>query len=286
VKTNAKVALIQQHATKDVAENLKRGVENFKRAANNGADLIAFPELAFLPFFPQSPSCSDSDSYAESIPGELMDRFCSLAREYEVVVVLNMYEKDEDRTYDSSPVIDADGELLGVTRMVHIMEGPGFHEKEYYTPGRDSKSVFNTAVGNVGVAICYDRHYPEYMRYLGLEGAEIVVVPQAGAINEWSEGIFESELQVASFQNGYFSALVNRVGKEEVNHFSGGSYVVDPDGQIVSKAGKEEDEILYANLDPQKIERSSAKQHFLKDRRPDYYKIFNLARKNPGTKNT
>ncbi|MBS3826006.1 carbon-nitrogen hydrolase family protein [Candidatus Bipolaricaulota bacterium] len=285
MESGTKIALIQQHATNEVTENLERGVENFKRAANNGADLIAFPELAFLPFLPQSSSCNDSDSYAESIPGELTDRFRSLAREYEAVVVLNMYERDGDKTYDSSPILDADGELLGVTRMVHIMEGPGFHEKEYYTPGRDSKSVFNTAVGKVGVAICYDRHYPEYMRYLGLEGAEIVVVPQAGATNEWSEGIFEAELQVASFQNGYFSALVNRVGKEEVNHFSGGSYVVDPDGQIVSKAGETEDEILYAKLDPGKIEQSSAKQHFLKDRRSGYYRNFDLLRENPGTKN-
>ncbi|MFW6104934.1 MAG: carbon-nitrogen hydrolase family protein [Candidatus Bipolaricaulota bacterium] len=285
MKTNAKVALIQQHATKDVAENIKRGVEHFKQAANNGADLIAFPELAFLPFLPQSPSCDYSGSLAEPIPGDLTERFSSLAREYEVVVILNMYEKDGKKTYDSTPVIDADGELQGVTRMIHIMDGPGFHEKEYYTPGKDGKSIFNTAVGKVGVAICYDRHYPEYMRHLGLEGAELVVVPQAGAINEWSEGIFEAELQVASFQNGYFSALVNRVGKEEVNHFSGGSYVVDPDGQIMSKARKKEDEILYAKLDPRKIEQSSAKQHFLKDRRPSYYRNFDFLKKDPGTKN-
>lgn len=109
---------------------------------------------------------------------------------------------------------------------------------------------------------------------VNIVGAELVVVPQAGEINEWSTGIFEAELQVASFQNGYFSALVNRVGKEEVDHFGGGSYVVDPDGQILTKAGEEDDEIIYAEIKPEKIEESSAKQHFLKDRRPDFYRNF------------
>ncbi len=229
-----------------------------------------------LPFFPQGRSRVAVDEYAETIPGDLTDKFSSLAREYEVVTVLNTFEVDGNKTFDSSPVIDADGEILGVTRMVHIMEGPGFHEKEYYPPGDSSDFVYETAVGNVGVAICYDRHYPEYMRNLALEGAELVVVPQAGEINEWSAGIFEAELQVASFQNGYFSALVNRVGKEEVDHFGGGSYVVDPDGQVMARAGEEDDEIIYAELDPDKIDESSAKRHFLRDRRPYFYSNFTV----------
>jgi len=99
-------------------------------------------------------------------------------------------------------------------------------------------------------------------------------VPQAGEIDEWEEGIFEAELQVASFQNGYFSALANRVGKEEVDHFGGGSYIVDPDGQVIAKGGEEGDEIIYAKLDREKIEKSSAKRHFLKDRRPYFYHNF------------
>lgn len=274
MEENTQIALVQQHATRDVGENVERGIEHFKEAAKNGADIIAYAELAFLPFLPQHPSTGKHGDYAEPIPGELTDRFSKLSEEYGVVTVLNTFEEDGERTYDSSPVIDADGEILGVTRMVHIMEGPGFHEKGYYTPGDRTDFVYDTSVGKVGVAICYDRHYPEYMRNLTLEGAEIVVVPQAGEINEWSAGIFEAELQVASFRNGYFSALVNRVGKEEVDHFGGGSFVVDPDGQVLAKAGEEDDEIIYVELNQEKIEKSSAKQNFLKDRRPDFYRNF------------
>ncbi len=271
-----KIALIQQHATKDYDENLKRGIDSFHQAARSGAKLIAFAELAFSRFLPQIPSTQESLAKAEPIPGPTTEQFSTLAREYSVVVVLNLFERDGDRNYDASPVIDADGKLLGVTRMVHIMEGPGFHEKGYYAPGENIDFVYNTKIGRVGVAICYDRHFPEYMRCLGLKGAEIVVIPQAGALGEWTEGIFEAELQVAAFQNGYYAALVNRVGKEEVIHFAGESFVADPDGRVIAQAPKEKDHILYADCDFQQVLQSHAKKHFLQDRRPDFYRVFGL----------
>ena len=99
--------------------------------------------------------------------------------------------------------------------MVHITDYACFHEQGYYTPGDTGAPVYDTRVGRIGVAICYDRHYPEYMRALALAGAELVVVPQAGAVGEWPEGLYEAEMRVAAFQNGYFTALCNRVGKEE-----------------------------------------------------------------------
>ena len=114
------------------------------------------------------------------------------------------------------------------------------------------------------------------MRCLGLKEAEIVVIPQAGALGEWTEGIFEAELQVAAFQNGYYTALVNRVGKEDVIHFAGESFVVDPHGRIIAQAPKEKDHILYADCDFQQIPQSHAKKHFLQDRRPDFYHVFDL----------
>lgn len=271
-----KIALIQQHATKNYDENIKRGIESFHQAAQSGAELIAFAELVFSPFLPQIPAGPDSLSKAEPIPGPTTEQFSSLAQQYGVVAVLNLFERDGEETYDASPVIDADGEILGVTRMVHIMEGPGFHERGYYTPGRNEKFVYDTKVGRVGIAICYDRHFPEYMRTLGLQGAEIVIVPQAGAVGEWTEGIFEAELQVAAFQNGYYAALVNRVGKEEAVHFSGESYVVDPNGRLIAQASQGEDAILYADCDFSKISETAAKKHFLRDRRSDFYRIFGL----------
>lgn len=272
--TTVKIALIQQHATRDLEENLERGISNFEEAAENGAEIIAFPELSFLPFFPQRPENSEAESFSEEVPGPITDRFASLSRKHETVAVLNLYERGSGGNYDSSPVIDSDGEILGKTRMVHIMDGPGFHEKNYYTPGDGNSFVYETGKGVVGVAICYDRHYPEYMRNLGLLGAEIVFVPQAGVFGEWEHGMYEKELQVACFQNGYYGALANRVGKEERNHFSGGSFVVDPHGEILCQASRDEDQILYADCDLGEIEKSNAKRHFLPDRRPDYYHRF------------
>ncbi len=271
-----KMALIQQRASGDVDDNLGRGVAAFREAARAGANLIAYAELAFLPFLPEYPATPESLSKAESIPGKTTEIFTKLARDHSVVTVLNLLEREGERTYDSSPVIDADGRILGVVRMAHIMEGPGFHEQGFYAPGEITRLVFDTRAGRVGVAICYDRHFPEYMRALALQEAEVVIVPQAGAVGEWTEGIFEAELQVAAFQNGYFAGLVNRVGREEVNHFAGESYAVDPDGRIIARAPQDEDFILYADCDFELIARSFARRHFLPDRRTEFYKTLKI----------
>ncbi|MFQ6038613.1 MAG: nitrilase-related carbon-nitrogen hydrolase [Candidatus Aminicenantales bacterium] len=279
-----KIALVQQHATRDVEDNIARGEEAFSRAAEAGAELVAFAELAFLPFLPQRPATEEAIRYAETVPGPTTERFARLARQYGTVVVLNLFETDGKHTFDSSPVIDADGTLVGVTRMVHIMEGMGFHEKGYYTPGDRDSLVHPTRIGEVGVAICYDRHFPEYMRFLGLMGAQVVVIPQAGAVGEWPEGIFQAEVHVAAFQNGYFAALVNRVGKEELLDFSGESFVVDPRGQVIAQAPLGRDYLLTAECDLAEIPQSPAKKYFLPDRRPDFYRSFRVSREKPEEK--
>jgi predicted amidohydrolase len=272
-----RIALVQQHATEDPGENRERGRRAFLEAAGAGARLVAFAELAFSRFHPQFPAASDAYTLAETIPGPTTDEFCALARETGIVAVLNLFERSGDRTYDASPVIDADGRILGIVRMVHIMEGQGFHERGYYAPGDRTDFVFGTAVGRIGVAICYDRHFPEYMRGLRLAGAELVVVPQAGAVGEWTEGIFEAELQVAAFQNGYHAALVNRVGREGALEFAGESFVVDPDGRIIARAPRGRDHILLADCDLGKNPASHAARHFLEDRRPSVYGRMGLA---------
>jgi len=274
-----KIALVQQHASKDIDHNIHRGTKAVREAADNGAEVIAFSELSFLPFLPQEPAGPDFSSFSETIPGPITEMFSSLARELGVVIVLNLFERSGENAFDSTPVLDADGTLLGVTRMVHIMQGMGFYEKDYYTPGDRDDYVYQTKKGRIGIAICYDRHFPEYMRNLGLQGAELVIVPQAGALGEWPDGIVEMELQTASFQNGYFSALVNRVGKEDKLHFSGESFVSDPSGRIIAKAPGGVDFILYAECDFNKIEQSAAKKYFLQDRRPEIYKDFQLIKK-------
>jgi N-carbamoylputrescine amidase len=131
--------------------------------------------------------------------------------------------------------------------------------------------VYQTKAGKIGVSICYDRHYPEYMRALALNGADLVVVPQAGAADEWPDGLFEAEMRVAAFQNGYFVALCNRVGEEECLTFAGESFACAPDGNVIARAPKLEEYILYADLDLGQVARSHARRLFLRDRRPDLY---------------
>lgn len=263
-----KIALIQQRARDDIQANIKRGVANVRAAAASGAGLVVFPELSFLPFFPQKKGDRRAREWAETIPGSTTETFRKLSEELDITIVINLYERSGDRTFDSSPVLDR-GRLLGTTRMAHIIEAPCFHEKEYYHPGEPIAPVFDTSIGKIGVAICYDRHYPEYMRELGLKGADLVVVPQAGAKGEWPEGIFEAELQVAAFQNGYFAALSNRVGEEECLTFAGESYVVDPLGRVIARAPADGEVILYADIKMELLEKCAGRRHFLKDRRPE-----------------
>jgi N-carbamoylputrescine amidase len=265
------IALIQQHAQADKRANATRGLAALERAARDGAQIVAFAELAFEPFHPQRPASGDPLALAETIPGPLTDQYCAKARELGVVVVLNLYERAGDRAFDASPVIDADGTLLGTTRMIHITDYPCFHEQGYYTPGDTGAPVYRTRAGTIGVAICYDRHYPEYMRALALAGAELVIVPQAGAIGEWPDGLYEAEMQVAAFQNGYFVALCNRVGHEECLTFGGESFICAPDGRIVARAPALEDAVLAADVDLSDTKRSHARTLFLQHRRPELY---------------
>jgi len=272
-----KIALIQQHASVDKAENLARGLRHFDEAAANGARLICFAELAFEPFYPQRVAQGDVRSRAETIPGPITDAFAARARSHGVVAVLNLFERDGTRTFDSSPVIDADGRLLGVTRMLHITDYDCFHEQGYYAPGDRGMPVYRTAVGRIGVSICYDRHYPEVMRALAVGGADLVVVPQAGSIGEWPEGLYEAEMRVAAFQNGYFVALCNRVGKEDCLEFAGESFVCAPDGTVIARAAAGRDEILYADVDLAACAESHARRLFLRHRRPELYaRLMNL----------
>lgn len=266
-----KLALVQLKITTDLAANLERGLQAVRLAAADGAELVLFPELAFTPFYPQHPASGDVGALAETVPGPTTDAFQALARELGVVIVINLFERADDGTYDCSPVIDADGTLLGRTRMVHITEYPCFHEQQYYQASTLGPPVYDTRVGRVGVAICYDRHFPEYMRALALGGADLVLVPQAGIVDEWPEGFFEGEMCTAAFQNGYFVALCNRVGQEDRLDFAGESFVCGPDGAVRARAPKGADGMLLADINLADAAHSHARRVLLKDRRPDLY---------------
>lgn len=266
-----RIALVQQAATHDKSRNVERGLAALERAVREGARLVSFAELAFERFYPQAPRGPGERRRAEPVPGPMTERFSQAAQRLGVVVALNLYEQAGERCFDCSVVIDADGTLLGKTRMVHITDYARFHEKDYYTPGDTGAPVYETQVGKVGVAICYDRHYPEYVRALAIQGADLVLVPQAGAVGEWPDGLFEAEMRVAAFQNGYFVALCNRVGAEEQLEFAGESFVCAPDGRVIARASSGREEILYADLALDQCEQSHARRLFLRDRRPELY---------------
>lgn len=266
-----KLGLIQQHATQDRRDNLDRGIAAIRRAAAQQVQCVCFAELAFEWFHPQQPATGNVHDLAETVPGPTTDKLCRLARELNMVTVLNVYERDDEKLYDCSPVIDADGTLLGKTRMVHITDYPCFHERDYYAPGDTGAPVYDTAVGRIGVTICYDRHFPEYMRALAVKQAEVVLVPQAGAVDEWPAGLFEAEMRVAAFQNGYYVGLCNRVGREQHLTFAGASFVCAPDGRLVAQAPGGEDHILLTEIDLAATQASHARRLFIPDRRPDLY---------------
>ena len=266
-----RIALVQQKATENLQANRRKGLKAVREAAENGADVVCFAELAFEPFYPQRHATPEALAKAEPIPGPTTGALSALAKEFGVVIVLNLFERAGKKTFDTSPVIDADGTLLGVTRMVHITDYEGFHEAGYYAPGDKGAPVYETSAGKIGVAICYDRHFPEYMRALTLAGAEVIVVPQAGTIGEWPDGLYEAEMRVTAFQHGVFTALCNRVGTEERLTFAGESFVCNPSGEVIARAGTGTEEILYADLDLSEVERSHAQRLFLRDRRPELY---------------
>jgi N-carbamoylputrescine amidase len=266
-----RLALVQQTATHDKPHNLTRALAAIESAAGQGAQLVCFPELAFEPFHPQKLPSESVARLAEPVPGPTTEALCRIAKRLGVVVVGNLFERAGDVCFDTSPVIDADGRLLGRTRMVHITEYPCFHEQHYYAPGDTGAPVYETAVGRIGVAICYDRHFPEYMRALALAGADLVIVPQAGIVDEWPDGLYEAEMRVAAFQNGYFVALCNRVGKEERLTFAGESFVCDPGGKVVARAPRAEEMILYADVDLTSAADSHAHRLFRQHRRPELY---------------
>ncbi|MFO0810310.1 MAG: nitrilase-related carbon-nitrogen hydrolase [Gemmataceae bacterium] len=266
-----RIALVQQHAGPDKRANLDRGLAALETAAASGARVVCFAELAFEPFYPQCRAAPGFEQLAEPIPGPTTDALTAAARRLGVVVVANLFERDGSHCFDTSPVIDADGTLLGRTRMLHITDYPGFHEQAYYTPGDTGLPVYATAAGRIGVAICYDRHFPEAMRALALRGADLVVVPQAGTVGEWPEGLYEAEMRVAAFQNGYFVALCNRVGQDGALEFAGESFVCSPEGVVLARSPAKDENILIVDVDLASAGGSHARRLFLRHRRPDLY---------------
>jgi beta-ureidopropionase len=268
-----RAALVQTTWTGDKETMIKAHEEYAREAAALGARVICFQELFYGPYFCQVQD-SKYFSYAESIPGPTTERFQALAAELGIVMILPMYEEEQPGVlYNTAAVIDADGKYLGKYRKTMIPQVAGFWEKFYFRPGNLGYPVFDTAVGKVGVYICYDRHFPEGWRALGLNGAQIVFNPSATS-RGLSNYIWRVEQPAAAVANQYYVGAINRVGIEDLgdDDFYGSSYFVDPEGKMVGEeASNVSAELVVRDLDLDLLTEVRNRWAFYRDRRPDMY---------------
>ena len=269
-----RAAIVQAAWTGDKESMIEQHEKYVAEAAAAGTQVMCFQELFYGPYFCQVQE-TEYYSYAEAIPdGPTTKRFQEIAAKHGMVLVLPMYEEEQPGfLYNTAAVIDADGSYLGKYRKTHIPQVKGFWEKFYFRPGNLGYPVFETAVGRVGVYICYDRHFPEGWRALGLNGAQMVFNPSATS-RGLSAYLWKLEQTASAAANMYFVGAINRVGIEPLgdNDFYGTSYFANPRGQFVEDpASDQEQELVIRDLDLAMIDEIRSLWAFYRDRRPDMY---------------
>jgi len=283
METKVRAALIQATLCEDATapvEKIKKAMIDkhvglVAEAANKGAEIVCLQELFYGPYFPAEQTIKWYD-LTEPIPdGPTTKLAQELAKKHSMVIVLPIYEEAGTGIYyNTAAVIDADGSLLGTYRKNHIPHcDPGFWEKFYFKPGNLGYPVFDTAVGKVGVYICYDRHFPEGWRELGLNGAEIVFNPSA-TVAGLSEYLWKLEQPAAACANIYYVGAINRPGTEapwNIGEFYGTSYFANPRGQIIEEGPRGGDAVVVADLDLGLIREVRNVWQFYRDRRPETY---------------
>ena len=263
--------------TRDIATIQKAMFEKhlpfIEDAGKRGVQILCLQEIFNTPYF-----CPGQDpkwyASAETVPGPTTELMAQYAKKYNMVIIVPIYEKEQAGVlYNTAAVIDADGTYLGKYRKNHIPHTSGFWEKFFFKPGNLGYPVFQTRYAKVGVYICYDRHFPDGARVLGLNGAEIVYNPSA-TVAGLSQYLWKLEQPAHAAANGYFMGCINRVGEEKpwnLGKFYGSSYFVDPRGQIFAQASEDKDELLVAEFDLDMIEQVRSVWQFFRDRRPETY---------------
>jgi beta-ureidopropionase len=250
-------------------------VKLIEEAGRKKVNVLCLQEIFYGPYF-----CAEQDikwyDTAEPIPGPTTDLMAKLCKKYRMVMVVPIYETPSTGTYyNTAAVIDETGNIAGIYRKNHIPHcAPGFWEKFYFKPGNLGYPVFKTKFGNIGVYICYDRHFPDGARILGLNGAEIVFNPSA-TVAGLSEYLWKLEQPAHAVANQYFMGCINRVGWEKpwkIGEFYGQSYFVNPRGQFVAQGSRDKDELVVADLDLDQILEVRKTWQFFRDRRPDSYR--------------
>src|ERR1700730_13998302 len=255
--------------------NIEKHLKFLDQAGREGVQIVCMQEIFTGPYFCAEQNIRWYDA-VEKIPGGPTTRLMQeVAKRHSMVIVSPIYEEDETGVYyNTAAVIDADGKYLGKYRKSHIPHcPPGFWEKFYFKPGNLGYPVFKTQFANIGVYICYDRHFPEGARLLGLNGAEIVFNPSA-TVAGLSQYLWKLEQPAHAVSNGYFMGCLNRVGTEapwNIGKFYGHSYFVDPRGNFLATASEDRDELVIADLDLSLIEETRRTWQFYRDRRPESY---------------
>jgi N-carbamoylputrescine amidase len=266
--------LIQAHANLPKEEAVAKHVELIGDAAERGAQVVCLQEIFHGPYF-----CAEQNpkwyGTAEPEEGPTVTRMREVARQHRIVLLVPFFEEAQVGVYyNAAVVIEADGSVLGKYRKTHLPHvGPCFWEKFYFKPGNLGYPVFDTSVGRIGIIICYDRHFPEPARAVGLKGAELVFNPSA-TVESLSRYLWELEQPAHAVANGYWIAASNRVGTEEPltsARFYGSSYFCDPRGRIVAQASDTEDEVLVCDVDLDVNREVRNTWQFLRDRRPETY---------------
>lgn len=263
-----KIALFQALIHADIQANLNKALAAMEQSAEAGAELICFPEIQFSPFFPQYPG-RDASVYLFTPAHKALLALQDACRCHGIHAVPNLYLQENGKAYDASPMIAADGGILGVSKMVHVVQARQYYEQDYYTPSDSGFQVYDTAVGRIGIVICFDRHIPESIRTCALKGAQVIVVPTANTKAEPLE-LFEWEMRVQAMHNGVFIAMCNRVGEEGEMAFAGESLVIDPFGDVIVKADDHE-RLVLADLDYERIAAARQERPYLALRRPEKY---------------
>jgi N-carbamoylputrescine amidase len=278
-----RVALVQMRCSADPDENLGRACARLREAAAKGAQVACLPELFRTQYFCQVEEAARFD-LAEPIPGPTTEALAAVARDTGMVVVGSIFERRAPGVYHNTAVVlDADGSLRGRYRKMHIPDDPLYYEKYYFTPGDLGFKVFPTSFARVGTLVCWDQWYPEAARLTALKGAEVLFYPTAigwhpserAEFGAAQSSAWETMQRAHAIANGVFVAAVNRVGHEGAAdgglEFWGSSFLADPFGRILAKAGQDTEETLHAVCDPKLQEETRRNWPFLRDRRIDAY---------------
>lgn len=257
------------------AAMIDKHVSLIHEAAQAGAQIVCLQEIFNGPYFCAEQSVKWYEATERVPDGPTVSLMQSLAKKLGIAMIVPVYEIEQEGVfYNTAAVIDKSGSYLGKYRKTHIPHvAPGFWEKFYFRPGNLGYPVFDLGFAKIGVYICYDRHFPEGARCLGLNGAEIVFNPSA-TVAGLSEYLWKLEQPAHAAANGYFIAAINRVGTEapwKIGEFYGSSYFADPRGQIIAQASRDQDEVLTADLDLDQIAEVRRTWQFFRDRRPDLY---------------